>query len=75
MSDKKDLPHPEPPYIYIPGTLNALVEYVENYLEKKLKKFFFVLFLVYSASLLALAVLINYSALEDSETACCFHFG
>ena len=36
MSDKKDFPHPEPPYKYKPFTRRVLA--VENYLEKKLKK-------------------------------------
>jgi hypothetical protein len=44
MSDKKDFPHPEPPYKYKPFTRRLLA--VENYLEKIKKTFFSYFFVI-----------------------------
>lgn len=74
MSDKKDFPQPEPPNRYNPGTRNASVEYVENYRENMLKKFFFPSAFLYYAKFF-LNLITGYCALKDKALACCLHLG
>jgi hypothetical protein len=56
MSDKKDFPHPEPPYRYIPGTLKFLLS-VEKSFEKREKKLLFFFYFSFSFFLTGSAII------------------